>query len=312
MEGQQPFLVNSHRSSCLPHPFVTPSHSRHDFRAHSHSFMRNTHLWRRLTFHIHSAQPAPSVTPTTRRTHSTLSAMQHDSISPPPSTSTPNAPAASSSSLDAIRAEKAQLRQRMKGHLAALTPDQISAESQHTTRLLLRHPALSRSLSSTQCVAVYVSQPTSEFQTRHLLSHLFASGKRVFLPRVVSRDRMLMLECHSLSELDSLPANLWGIREPDSTEGRCELMDCVEQVGLCVVPGVAFTRDGLRLGHGRGYYDRYLHGWDEQRQKRGIPGRVTTVALALRCQLVEQLPVMEHDRRIDHVIHAPMDSEVNT
>lgn len=154
--------------------------------------------------------------------------------------------------------------------------------------------------------------PAAEFQTRHLLSHLFAAGKRVFLPRVVSSERMLMLECHSMADVDALPANSWGIREPPATDGRLDVLSCVDQVGLCVVPGVAFTRDGLRLGHGRGYYDRYLHAWDAERQKCGLVGRVPTVALALRCQLVEQLPVLEHDRRIDHVIHAPTDSDVNT
>lgn len=115
---------------------------------------------------------------------------------------------------------------------------------------------------------------------------------------------MLMLECHSLADVDALPVNSWGIREPATSDGRRDVLSCVEQVGLCVVPGVAFTRDGLRLGHGRGYYDRYLHEWDEERQRCGMVGRVPTVALALTCQMVEQLPVLGHDRRIDHVIHA--------
>ena len=213
--------------------------------------------------------------------------------------------------LEQIRAEKAQLRKRLKAQLAALTPAQLSSESQHATQLLLTHPTLSHLLSSTPAVSVYLSMPTAEFQTRHLLTHLFAAGKRVFLPRVVSSDRMLLLECRSLADIDSLHANSWGIREPPNTDGRRDVLECVEQVGLCVVPGVAFTKEGLRLGHGRGYYDRYLHAWDAERQKRGMAGRVPTVALALRCQLVEELPVTEHDRRIDHIIHAPGESEDN-
>ena len=209
-------------------------------------------------------------------------------------------------SLDHIRAEKAQLRQRLKAQLAALPHAQLDLESQHATDLLLAHHVLSPLLAATPAVAVYLSMPHAEFQTRHLLRHLFAAGKRVFLPRVLSIERMSLLECHSLADVDALPANSWGIREPPATDGRCEVLACVEQVGLCVVPGVAFTSGGLRLGHGRGYYDRYLRAWDHERRKCGLSGQVPTVALALRCQLVEELPVMEHDRRIDHIIHAPM------
>ena len=228
-----------------------------------------------------------------------------DDVSSPSSSSTFSSVSAS---VQQLRAAKSQLRARLKQQLAALPPAQLDSESQRATQLLLAHPTLSRLLAATPAVAVYLSMPRGEFQTRPLLSHLFAAGKRVFLPRVVSSERMLLLECHSLADVDALPANSWGIREPTAAAGRVEALECVEQVGLCVVPGVAFTADGLRLGHGRGYYDRYLRQWDEQRLKSGLEGRTPTVALALHCQLVEQLPVMEHDRRIDHVIHAPPDT----
>ena len=274
--------------------------------------MKETHIWRQLICHSRALQSI-TLSAFTRRVHSTASAMTHDNSSSP---STSPAPASSSLPaslplLEHVRAEKAHLRQRLKARLAALTASQLNNESYHATQLLLSHPSLSPLLAASPGVAVYLSMPAAEFQTRPLLSHLFAAGKRVFLPRVVSSERMLLLECHSLADIDALPANCWGIREPPITDGRRDAMQCVEQVGLCVVPGVAFTRDGLRLGHGRGYYDRYLHAWDEERQRRGLVGGVPTVALALQCQLVEQLPVLEHDRRIDHVIHAPTHDEAD-
>ena len=269
--------------------------------------MKGNHNWRLLIPLFNASRLAPSATTpaASRCMHSTTAAMYHEDGSSPSSAST-------HPSLDHIRAEKSRLRKLLKAQLAALTPTQLSTESHHATQLLLTHPVLSHLLAATSAVAVYLSMPTAEFQTRHLLSHLFAAGKRVFLPRVVSSERMLLLECQSMADVDSLPVNNWGIREPPATDGRLEVLQCAEQVGACVVPGVAFTKEGLRLGHGRGYYDRYLHAWDEERQRRGIAGRVPTVGLALRCQLVEQLPVTTHDRRIDHIIHAPMENESST
>lgn len=61
---------------------------------------------------------------------------------------------------------------------------------------------------------------------------------------------------------------------------------------LILVPGLAFTRDGHRLGRGGGYYDRWLA------TQRGIP----TVGICFSCQLVDSLPVESHDLRVDAIL----------
>lgn len=66
-----------------------------------------------------------------------------------------------------------------------------------------------------------------------------------------------------------------------------------------LAPGVAFTRDGGRLGHGAGYYDRYL---TEHRRLIGRAPR--TIGLALREQLVDEVPMTDRDVRLDRVIAA--------
>ena len=60
---------------------------------------------------------------------------------------------------------------------------------------------------------------------------------------------------------------------------------------LILVPCVAAARDGRRLGHGAGYYDRYLEG-------RGAE----TVCLCFRSCLRDDLPACGHDVRMDRVI----------
>ncbi len=65
----------------------------------------------------------------------------------------------------------------------------------------------------------------------------------------------------------------------------------VESVDLWIVPGVAFGRDGSRLGRGGGYYDRLLE------RARG-----TVVGLAFEVQIIDRLPVDPWDRFVDRII----------
>ena len=60
---------------------------------------------------------------------------------------------------------------------------------------------------------------------------------------------------------------------------------------LIIVPGRAFTKSGVRIGRGAGYYDRFLAG-----------AKVPTIALALSFQIFSELPQAEHDIRISQVI----------
>ena len=60
---------------------------------------------------------------------------------------------------------------------------------------------------------------------------------------------------------------------------------------IWLVPGLAFSEDGARLGRGGGYYDRLLNGAD------GIK-----VGLLFECQLAAQIPVMDYDIRMDYLL----------
>jgi 5,10-methenyltetrahydrofolate synthetase len=72
----------------------------------------------------------------------------------------------------------------------------------------------------------------------------------------------------------------------------------VPQAGdIILVPGLAFTRAGGRLGRGGGFYDRFLNGLER--------GAVLVWGVCFRGQMVEELPLEEHDQRVDRVF-APM------
>ena len=81
----------------------------------------------------------------------------------------------------------------------------------------------------------------------------------------------------------------FGIEEPGP---QAELCDPGE-LDLIVVPGVAFTAAGQRMGRGRGYYDRYL-------SQPGV--RAVKVGVCFAHQLVVSLPVEPHDVTMDRVV----------
>jgi 5-formyltetrahydrofolate cyclo-ligase len=59
------------------------------------------------------------------------------------------------------------------------------------------------------------------------------------------------------------------------------------------VPGVVFDREGGRIGYGAGYYDRLL-----AECAAGTP----LIAAAFELQVVDAVPMAEHDRRVDRVV----------
>jgi 5-formyltetrahydrofolate cyclo-ligase len=64
-------------------------------------------------------------------------------------------------------------------------------------------------------------------------------------------------------------------------------------VDFMLVPGVAFTTNGARLGYGGGFYDRLLASLDR---------RTARIAAAFQLQMVDQVPEGPHDRRVDQVV----------
>ncbi|XP_044166527.1 5-formyltetrahydrofolate cyclo-ligase-like, partial [Acropora millepora] len=66
---------------------------------------------------------------------------------------------------------------------------------------------------------------------------------------------------------------------------------------LIVVPGLGFTKHGLRLGRGKGYYDNYIKKCIDNCERKPY-----LVGLAFSTQICDDLPVTERDMVLDHVI----------
>ena len=83
----------------------------------------------------------------------------------------------------------------------------------------------------------------------------------------------------------------FGIYEPEGTNPVD--MNTVADGSLLIVPGVAFTKDGKRLGRGKGFYDRFMAKYKNKFSKMGI---------CFDFQLVDDIPVYENDIKVDKVI----------
>lgn len=125
------------------------------------------------------------------------------------------------------------------------------------------------------------SSMQSEPDTDGLFARLDRDGKVLVLPRIVGGH----IEPALIGT--GTVAGTWGILEPDG--------DAVDRasIDLVIVPGVAFTTGGARLGHGKAYYDSFLARLS-----------ATTVGACFDEQIVDELPMEAHDVWLNHVLHA--------
>lgn len=129
----------------------------------------------------------------------------------------------------------------------------------------------------------------AEFESDGWVSRVMADGKQLLLPRVNRATRQL--DVYRVSDLEGqIEMGSYGIREP--IPACCELADLAE-IDFILLPGVAFGRDGARLGYGGGFYDKFLARLSHQ---------PALVAAAFSLQLVEGIPQEPADRKVDKLI----------
>ena len=133
-------------------------------------------------------------------------------------------------------------------------------------------------------VAGYIAI-NDELSPAHLIERLKFLGAEIALPRVNADDTM--------------DFRLWEPGEP-LVEGRFGLMEPPENApvatpGLTLVPVLGFDAQGTRLGYGKGHYDRAL-------SKLREDGRTFACAIAYKAQMLDELPVEDHDQPLDWAV----------
>ena len=187
------------------------------------------------------------------------------------------------SSSEVLKQAKAALRQTILARRDAADVPSRYSNSQAITQKLFALPAY----RAARVVAAYASFG-SEFDTPEFLARVLKDAKQLLLPRINHAQRALELR-HVIDPGVDLVSGVWGIREPAE---RCPIVP-VTQVEFVLVPGVAFTASGARLGYGGGFYDGLLASLDR---------RIARIAAAFQLQMVDQLPEGPHDQRVDQVV----------
>ncbi len=141
---------------------------------------------------------------------------------------------------------KAAQRVEAEGRRRALSPEVVNRWGGQVQRHLAALPLF----SAARTVAAYDAQGF-EVPLHALCDALASRGVRVVFPRIVKGSRVLAF--HEAARWAPGPL---GLREPAADSPRVDLAD----IDVWLVPGVAFTRDGRRLGRGAGYYDMTLAG----------------------------------------------------
>lgn len=139
-------------------------------------------------------------------------------------------------------------------------------------------------------IFVYISYG-SEINTKEIINKAFKDNKKVYVPRTEFKTRLM--DAVEIKSLDNLIKSSYGALEPSKEE------PCIDpnELDLIVVPGLAFDRNGGRMGYGAGFYDRYF----KKISKENL-SKVIKLALTYDFQLLDEVPMSEQDVPVDYII----------
>lgn len=178
-------------------------------------------------------------------------------------------------------AAKKALRQMALRARRSLSASQRRAYSAAIGKRLLEHPVF----LAARCVFAYASME-DEVHTEEILRVTLERGQEVSIPYIVGKRRM---EATALLHIEDLEEGAYGIRTAKAAMHRIVEP---ESIDLILVPGVAFSPTGQRIGMGGGFYDTFL-----PRATRAF-----RLALAYQCQIFPELPIMEHDVGVHRIL----------
>ncbi|KAL0820648.1 hypothetical protein ABMA28_006482 [Loxostege sticticalis] len=184
---------------------------------------------------------------------------------------------------------KMLLRDEIAARIAGLSTEEKKRQSKIVYDKLINHPFY----KSSKRISLFMSTD-QEIDTAPIIDHIRAKGAAAFVPQYAG-GKMKMLRLETGDE-QSMPLTRHGIQQHGKDQPRD---DALESGGLDLViaPGVAFSRSGDRLGHGGGYYDKFITGL------RSNPETAPKiVAVAFNVQVVDNLPMDPHDQKVDDVI----------
>ncbi|MEH7074042.1 5-formyltetrahydrofolate cyclo-ligase [Neobacillus drentensis] len=136
-----------------------------------------------------------------------------------------------------------------------------------------------------QVIGITISK-SPEVDTYPIIRKAWELGKDVVVPKCDPENRMLTFR--RITDFSQLETVFYNLLEP--IENVTEPVG-IDRIELLIVPGLAFTREGYRLGFGGGYYDRYLLNYSGK-----------ALSLAFEEQILPQFHIENHDIPVSKII----------
>ena len=189
---------------------------------------------------------------------------------------------------EVIMLDKDEIRAAMKARRRALTPEERTAASEVICAKLAADSDIALRvdpLDGGSPIAVYLAS-SQEIDLSPFIHKMLAMGVKVVAPRWNGETYELAV----LKGLDDahLRQGPMGILEPVGAE-----IVSPKEVGVWLVPGLAFTRNGKRLGYGGGWYDRLL---------AEAPKDAVRLGIAHAFQVLDDLPSEPHDILLSKIV----------
>lgn len=179
-----------------------------------------------------------------------------------------------------VDGEKKRLRSEIRQITRSLDEKYILEAGEKISKAVTKSDAF----KTCETLFVYVST-AREPDTYGIIQNALDSGKKVCVPRCGENFTM---DCVRIGSLDELSAGTMGIPEPlDNTETLSP-----EQIELAVIPCMSASKSGARLGHGAGYYDRFLEKSTNAKK----------YCLCFEKLICDRIPLSEYDVNMDLVI----------
>jgi len=146
-----------------------------------------------------------------------------------------------------------------------------------------------KEIKESKNIMIYVSY-RSEVSTNKLIISLLNNNKRIFAPYCIKdKKRMEVVEIENPDQ--DLEKGAYGIKEP-AKRIRNNKID-PKNLDIVVVPAVAFSKSGYRVGYGGGYYDRFLE---------RLANKTITIGINYEEMLFDTVPKEDHDLAVDMVV----------
>ena len=121
----------------------------------------------------------------------------------------------------------------------------------------------------------------SEVDTYAIMLDILRQNKCLLLPRIVNDNLMF----YNVPSLEKLEKGNFGIMEPKDSCKKADKIDCV------LIPTIGVSKLGIRLGYGKGYYDKFLSSTD-----------AVKISLTYSKQIVKIIPSDSHDIKMNWII----------